>query len=66
MVTKFSLSQLVMIAICLDEKERENEEERHNHKRKIIWIHPSLLNRNTEGKFYTPLPHLIEDENKFH
>lgn len=66
MATKFSLQQLALIAICLDEEERENEEERQHLKRKRIWIHPSLLKRKTEGEFYTLLPHLIEDEKKFH
>ncbi|KAL4103870.1 hypothetical protein QTP88_019205 [Uroleucon formosanum] len=66
MATKFSLEQLALIAICLDEEERENEEERQHLKRKRIWFHPSLLKRKTEGEFYTLLPHLIEDEKKFH
>nr|XP_034192161.1 uncharacterized protein LOC117609660 [Osmia lignaria]XP_034192162.1 uncharacterized protein LOC117609660 [Osmia lignaria] len=30
-----------------------------------MWVHPSLLTRKSEGKYYTLYRHLMKDEEKF-
>ena len=55
----FSPSELVVIAIALDE-----EKETKKIKRKL-WVHPILDSRKAEGEFHTLYPRLIDDETKF-
>ena len=56
----FSPSELVAIAIALDDE----EEERMKIKREL-WVHPMLESRKAEGEFHTLYPRLIDDETKF-
>lgn len=64
MSLNFSLRELAIIAILLDDDNNMNTR-RVREARRRMWIHPSLLDRKTEGEYHTLYRHLINDEEKF-
>lgn len=63
----FSDEELIMIAVALDDEDRENEKCKTKEKmrNRSMWVHPSLIDRKTEGEYYTLYSHLVNDEDKF-
>ncbi|XP_049763612.1 uncharacterized protein LOC126092180 [Schistocerca cancellata] len=55
---KFSLKQLAMIAIALDEEEEERRPKR-------VWVRNMLKGRECEGEFHTLYKELEEEESSF-
>ncbi|XP_060804940.1 uncharacterized protein LOC132902739 [Amyelois transitella] len=58
----FTIRELAIIAIALDEEEKENSKK----KRKRYWVHSMNKARSTEGEFRTIKKHLMDDEEKFY
>ena len=58
----FTIRELAIIAIALDEEEKENSKK----KRKRYWVPSMNKARSTEGEFRTIKKHLMDDEEKFY
>ena len=56
----FSTSDLIVIAVALDDEEKER-----NKQKRQMWVHPILESRKSEREFHTLYPRLIDDESKF-
>ncbi|KAF5305671.1 hypothetical protein FQA39_LY09160 [Lamprigera yunnana] len=63
-VIELSIEELAIISFILDEDDIINARRKHKIRRRT-WVHPSLLLRKTEGKYYTLYRHLINDEETF-
>ena len=62
----FSEEELIMISVALDEDNEENKEYKIKKRvKRSMWIHPSLMDRKTEGEYFTLYPHLVDDGDKF-
>ena len=55
----FYTSDLIVIAVALDDVEKER-----NKQKRQMWVHPILESRKSEGEFHTLYPRLIDDESK--
>lgn len=62
MFSKFSNSDLAIVAIALEEEEKT----RSKKLKKKIWVHNAWKSRSVEGEFITLYPHLMDDERKFY
>jgi len=56
----FSIKELAIMALLLDEDEQVAQEPRK------YWVHSAWKKRDTEGEFQTLYKELIDDETKFH
>lgn len=65
MSLNFSIEELAIIALLLDEEDNIIKTRRKHKAMRRMWVHPSLLQRKKEGEYYTLYPHLINDEEKF-
>lgn len=62
-MSQFSLREMAMIAISLDEKQEENRTKRE---KKKIYVHTMDRERTTEGEYRNIKQHLVDDEEKFY
>ncbi len=62
-MTLFSDSELLMIAVILDEE--EHEEKQSYKKNKRLWVHQAWKKRVMEGEFSTLYKELMDDGDKF-
>jgi hypothetical protein len=65
MFKNWSITDLVAIALLLEEEESRTRESNSPRKRKKC-VHKSLIRSKTEGDFFTLYKELVDDEEKFH
>jgi hypothetical protein len=65
MFKNWSITDLAVIALLLEEEESRTRESNSQRKRKK-WVHKSLIRRKTEGEFFTLYKKLVDDEKKCH
>lgn len=53
------------MAVLLDEGNTNKKLRKKKISRRRMWVHPSLMNRKTDGEYHTLYRHLIDDEEKF-
>ncbi|KAK4883228.1 hypothetical protein RN001_006547 [Aquatica leii] len=53
MSLNFSIEELVIVSFILDEEDNIINARRKHQTRIRMWVHPSLLQRKTEGEYYT-------------
>ncbi|KAG5877378.1 hypothetical protein JTB14_017715 [Gonioctena quinquepunctata] len=55
-----------MLALCLEEDEGNRKSLMENSGKRRFWVHATWKKRSAEGEFSTLLPHLLDDDTKFH
>ncbi|KAG5873153.1 hypothetical protein JTB14_003161 [Gonioctena quinquepunctata] len=55
-----------MLTLCLEEDEGYRKYFMENSKKCRFWVHAAWKRRFAEGEFSTLLPHLLDDDTKFH
>jgi hypothetical protein len=66
MFKNWSVTELAVIALLLEEESRTRESNSQRKRKK--WVHTSLIRSKTEGEFFTLYRYkeLVDDEEKFH
>jgi hypothetical protein len=65
MFKNWSITDLAVIALLVEEEKSRTRESNSQRKRKN-WVHKRLIRRKTEGEFFTLYKELADDEEKFH